>query len=177
MEEALSRNPILIYEQDADGENRYVYYGETARGRLLAIVLTERDNRIRVITAYALDAGQKRDYLERRTRGEWKPMSKKTEQTTPTPKFANGDEEASWWASTEGRRFVERRSAAGTSKKQKGSPLVAGLTRASSVRIALRLAAPDLDKARVIAGRKGIGYQTLLKMLVHEGLRREARRL
>lgn len=27
-----------------------------------------------------------------------------------------------------------------------------------------------------IAGRKGIGYQTLLKMLVHEGLQREARR-
>jgi hypothetical protein len=31
-------------------------------------------------------------------------------------------------------------------------------------------------KARELAQRKGIGYQTLLKMLVHEGLRREARR-
>jgi len=29
--------------------------------------------------------------------------------------------------------------------------------------------------AREIAARKGVGYQTLLKMLVHEGLRREAR--
>jgi hypothetical protein len=27
VEEALSRDPILIYEQDADGEARYVYYG------------------------------------------------------------------------------------------------------------------------------------------------------
>ncbi len=70
VEEALSREPILIYEQDADGESRYVYYGETARNRLLAIVLTERGNSIRVITAYGLDAGQKRDYQERRTRGE-----------------------------------------------------------------------------------------------------------
>ena len=61
-------------------------------------------------------------------------------------------------------------------KNQKGSPLVANLNRASSVQIALRLPAPDLAKAREIAGRKGIGYQTLLKMLVHEGLRREARR-
>jgi uncharacterized DUF497 family protein len=60
----------LIYEQDADGEARYVYYGETERNRLLAIVLTERGNKIRVITAYDLDAGQKRDYLERRARGE-----------------------------------------------------------------------------------------------------------
>jgi uncharacterized protein len=70
VEQALSRDPVLVYEQDAPGEARYVYYGETERNRLLAIVLTERDNRIRVITAYDLDAGQKRDYLEGRARGE-----------------------------------------------------------------------------------------------------------
>jgi uncharacterized DUF497 family protein len=70
VEQALGREPILIYEQDTDGEARYVYYGQTARNRLLAIVLTERDDKIRVITAYELDAGQKRDYLERRARGE-----------------------------------------------------------------------------------------------------------
>jgi uncharacterized protein len=69
VEEALSRDPILIYEQDAY-EERYVYYGETKRSRLLAIVLTERKGRIRVITAYDLDAGQKRDYLKRRAEGE-----------------------------------------------------------------------------------------------------------
>jgi uncharacterized DUF497 family protein len=70
VEQALSRDPILIYEQTADGEARYVYCGETERNRSLAIVLTERDNKIRVITAYDLDAGQKRDYLERRVEGE-----------------------------------------------------------------------------------------------------------
>ena len=70
VEQALSREPILIYEQAADGEARYVYYGETERNRFLAIVLTERDNKICVITAYGLDAGQKRDYLERRAQGE-----------------------------------------------------------------------------------------------------------
>ncbi|MGD0616222.1 MAG: BrnT family toxin [Bryobacteraceae bacterium] len=70
VEQALSREPILIYEQTAEDEARYVYYGETVRNRLLAVVLTERDNKIRVITAYDLDAGQKRDYLDRRTRGE-----------------------------------------------------------------------------------------------------------
>ena len=70
VEQALSINPVIVYEQDADGESRYVYYGETASLRLLAVVLTERDGKIRVITAYELDAGQKRDYLERRMRGE-----------------------------------------------------------------------------------------------------------
>ena len=40
----------------------------------------------------------------------------------------------------------------------------------------LRGSEPDIAKAREIADRKGIGYQTLLKMLMHEGLRREAKR-
>ena len=70
VEQALVNGPILIYQQDADGEPRYVYYGESERGRLLAIVLTERDEKIRVITAYDLDAGQRRDYAERRAAGE-----------------------------------------------------------------------------------------------------------
>ena len=92
------------------------------------------------------------------------------------PRFRNENEEAKWWAGAKGREFLKQRSAAGTPKKQKGSPLVSGLSRANSVQIALRLPAPDLAKARKIAGHKGIGYQTLLKMLVHEGLQREARR-
>jgi hypothetical protein len=34
------------------------------------MVVTERGGKIRVITAYDLDAGQKRDYWKRRARGE-----------------------------------------------------------------------------------------------------------
>ncbi len=70
VEQALAHGPILIYEQDAGGEIRFVYYGETERSRMIAVVLTERHDKIRVITAYDLDAGQKRDYLERRAREE-----------------------------------------------------------------------------------------------------------
>jgi predicted DNA binding CopG/RHH family protein len=46
----------------------------------------------------------------------------------------------------------------------------------ASVQIAIRLPEIDLQQARKIAGRKGIGYQTLIKMLVREGLQREGRR-
>lgn len=70
VERALSNDPIPIYEQDIDGEVRYVYYGETDARRLLAVVMVERGEKIRVVTAYDLDAGQKRDYLVRRMRGE-----------------------------------------------------------------------------------------------------------
>ncbi len=94
------------------------------------------------------------------------------------PKFASEAQEADWWAGPEGRRFVKQK-AAGTTKKggaAQGSRLVGRLNKAASVQIALRLPEPDVANAREIAARKGIGYQTLLKMLVHEGLRREARR-
>jgi uncharacterized DUF497 family protein len=70
VEQSLSNNPIPIYEQDVQGELRYVYYGETDSGRMVAVVLVERGGKIRVVTAYDLDAGQKRDYLARRVRGE-----------------------------------------------------------------------------------------------------------
>jgi uncharacterized DUF497 family protein len=69
-EQALLNDPIPIYEQEVEGECRFVYYGETDAGRLLAVIVTERGERIRVVTAYDLDAGQRRDYLNRRTHGE-----------------------------------------------------------------------------------------------------------
>ena len=71
VEQALLNDPILIYEQDAGGELRLVYYGESHAGRLLAIIGPDRGEKIRVVTAYDLDARQKRDYLRRRSRGGW----------------------------------------------------------------------------------------------------------
>jgi predicted DNA binding CopG/RHH family protein len=100
----------------------------------------------------------------------------KDEKAIRVPEFKTEDEEAKWWASREGRAFLKQQSNATPRKERRGSPFVAKLMRESSVQIALRLPAPDIAKAREIADRKGIGYQTLLKMLVHEGLRREARR-
>ncbi len=88
------------------------------------------------------------------------------------PKFADEQDEAKWWASREGRTFLKGQSPAKRAGGLGGSKLVERLVRAKSVQIALRLPSPDLAKARAIAERKGIGYQTLLKMLVHEGLQR-----
>ena len=69
-EQALLNGPISIYEQEVEGELRFVYYGETHVGRLLAVVVTERGGNVRVVTAYDLDAGQRRDYHTRRAQGE-----------------------------------------------------------------------------------------------------------
>jgi predicted DNA binding CopG/RHH family protein len=102
-------------------------------------------------------------------------MNKKTQEM---PKFKNESEEANWWASRAGRAYVKQKSAEAKSRsiETKGSNLVRKLNEKSSVQIAIRLPAADLGQARKIAERKGIGYQTLVKMLVHEGLARESRR-
>ena len=70
VEQVLLNNPLPIYEQDVEGECGFVYYGETNAGRLSAVVFAERGSNIRVVTAYDLDAGQRRDYFRRRTLGE-----------------------------------------------------------------------------------------------------------
>lgn len=99
-------------------------------------------------------------------------------KTPDIPTFKNESEEADWWASRAGRAYVERKSATAQpeGKNARGSKIIAKINRKSSVQIALRLPQADLAQARKLAERKGLGYQTLLKMLVHEGLAREARR-
>ena len=103
-------------------------------------------------------------------------MQSKSKKSSSPPAFPTERAEAKWWASPAGRAFLKQQPAASPAKPRSGSALVAKLVRANSVQIALRLPAPDIDKAREIAERKGIGYQTLLKMLVHEGLQREAQK-
>jgi hypothetical protein len=100
---------------------------------------------------------------------------------TEMPRFKTESQEADWWASAEGRAFLKKKSGESptSGNKPSGSRLVARLNQTqprASTQIALRLPDADLERARKIAERKGIGYQTLLKMLVHEGLEREGRR-
>jgi predicted DNA binding CopG/RHH family protein len=99
-------------------------------------------------------------------------------KTIQIPKFKSESKETDWWASRAGRDYIKRRSAEAqlNGAKPAGSRLIARVNKKSSVQIAIRLPESDLEQARKIADRKGIGYQTLIKMLVHEGLRREARR-
>lgn len=99
-------------------------------------------------------------------------MEKRNVKKMGIPTFANEQEEADWWSSSVGRSFLKQQAPAQIATRTKGSKFVTKLARVNSVQIALRLPSPDLAKAREIAERKGIGYQTLLKMLVHEGLQR-----
>jgi len=46
--------------------------------------------------------------------------------------------------------------------------------RRESKNITIRIAVADIERAQTLAAEKGIGYQTLMKMLLKEALDREA---
>ena len=69
VEQVLTDDPVLIIAMDIEGEARFVYYGETGAGRPVGAVLAERGDSLRVVTAYDLDAEQRRDYLRMRIQG------------------------------------------------------------------------------------------------------------
>jgi hypothetical protein len=91
------------------------------------------------------------------------------EQTLKIPKFKTEDDEARWWAENQGQlaRLFERAAAAG--KLGRGTVARRGNTPTTTI----RLDPEDIAKARFHAERKGIKYQTYLKMLIHQALRQE----
>lgn len=85
------------------------------------------------------------------------------------PEFRKVEEEAGWWESRKGKRIaaalMERAVEAHKVKRRK--VLLKTVT--------MRLPEPDIEAAKDIAYRKGLPYQTYIKMLLHEAIERERR--
>ena len=82
------------------------------------------------------------------------------------PKFRSEKQEADWLYAH--RREIE---AAMAKEKPVKSPTVRQIIeREQTKAISLRLAVGDIERAKAEAKAKGIGYQTLIRMLVHDGL-------
>jgi predicted DNA binding CopG/RHH family protein len=89
------------------------------------------------------------------------------------PKFKSEKEEAEWWDAhmdVVGENLLE---AMRKGIAHRGGP--AALLRETR-NITIRIANTDIERAQKLAEKKGIGYQTLIKMLLREGLDREERR-
>jgi hypothetical protein len=102
-------------------------------------------------------------------------------------KFKSEAEEADWYATLQGRRVTEREFARalkkGTLILSRGSKIVKtnpkvleqlmeqakqNATRAISIRLPIA----DIERAQRIAKKSGLGYQTVLKQAIREGLER-----
>jgi predicted DNA binding CopG/RHH family protein len=75
------------------------------------------------------------------------------------PVFASESEEADWW-------FDNREMVADLFEKAAAEGCL-------GYRTAIQVSKADLVRAKVLAKRRGLRYQTYLKMLIHEALERE----
>jgi predicted DNA binding CopG/RHH family protein len=55
-----------------------------------------------------------------------------------------------------------------------GIDLEVELVKPATKAISIRLAEPDIKRARVLAARKGVGYQTYIRSVLHEALQQKA---
>ena len=89
---------------------------------------------------------------------------KQTPKSPPIPEFSSREEEAAWWdAHPEVAAEIMRR-AIKSGKTKGATPLKTGT---------IRLPAPDIKAAQDLAHQKRLPYQTYIKMLLHEALKKE----
>jgi hypothetical protein len=108
-------------------------------------------------------------------------------KSTNVPTFKSDREEAGWYASVEGRRQTQREFVralrAGTLSRSSGlkapktdpkvlERLMEQSKETATRAISIRIPIADLERAERIAGRTGVGYQTVLKRAIREGLRK-----
>lgn len=106
---------------------------------------------------------------------------------TNLPAFHSEAEESAWYATPEGRRHTQRAferalrngevsHSSGLKVRKTSSKLLADLMEQAKARatraISLRIPISDLERARAIAAKKGIGYQSVMKEAIREGLKR-----
>ncbi len=95
-------------------------------------------------------------------------MAKAKMKATVVPKFSSEAEESVWWDAhrSEIEAEIRRR------MKQKRPLTLGSLLQGAkpSQPVTLRIATKDLETARRLAARKGVGYQTYIKMLLREAL-------
>jgi predicted DNA binding CopG/RHH family protein len=92
------------------------------------------------------------------------------------PKSSTEQEEAQWW--DERMDVVEENLVEAIQSGTAESGAARRLLKEAreSKNITIRIPVKDIERARALAEKKGLGYQTYMKMLLHEALTREEKR-
>jgi hypothetical protein len=108
-------------------------------------------------------------------------------ESTKVSKFKSAADEADWYTTPEGRRQTQREFAralrAGTLSRSAGlrvartnpallRQLMERAKESATRAISIRVPIADLERAKQIAEKTGVGYQTVLKQAIREGLRK-----
>ena len=65
-EQVIQNNPLDLERQIRNGEVRMLHLGETTGGRVLFVVVTMRDEMIRVVTAFPADKKARKFYADQK---------------------------------------------------------------------------------------------------------------
>ncbi len=154
-EQAIRNDPVDLGAQTVEGEERFLSLGITSRARLLVVATTMR--------------GPGFGWLRRMA------------ETGPRviPVFRSEADEATWWDSHQAlieERFLQAAAAGTLGHGRVAKRAVVARTSGASPTLTLRVPETDISRARALAARKGLRYQTYLRMLIHEGLEREEQR-
>jgi predicted DNA binding CopG/RHH family protein len=88
------------------------------------------------------------------------------------PEFKNETDEANWAFENRDGLAAAFLKAAEEGRVRQGTLKQRGVTPPTTI----RLAPEDISRARTLAERRGLRYQTYLKMLIHEALEREEKK-
>src|SRR5579863_7333851 len=93
------------------------------------------------------------------------------------PSFKNEAEEVAWWEKHRMTVEAELRTAMREGQAISVKDVIAQTNRKKELLpVTIRLASEDIATARQLADDKGIGYQTYIKLLLHDALQKEAGR-
>ncbi len=87
-----------------------------------------------------------------------------------TPEFKDESEEARWWAKNQGAVLSEFKGSAQDGTLGRGTLMRRGHTPG----VTIRLDPADIELARSQAEKRGLRYQTYIKMVLHQALAKEA---
>jgi predicted DNA binding CopG/RHH family protein len=96
----------------------------------------------------------------------------------PIPKFTSEKEEAQWWDEhrDETAQWMEQAIASGDTATLSAVLQHTRQRAGSTPTVSIGIDPEDIARALSLADKKGLRYQTYLKMLLHEALEREERR-
>lgn len=161
-EEASSGESLFLDAYVVDNELRVESVGSTRSGRILKLVTTDRDERIRILTAFDAPRSLRQNFLR------WMV---KTMNERIIPRFASEKEEADWWYANREKHAEEFIQAAAEGRVQRGNLREHFAALRSGTTISLD--AETAREALELAERRGTGIPNVLKVLVHEALQRE----
>lgn len=152
-EQIFFKKTLKIFDDNKHSlkEKRLLAYGETDKKRKLTIIFTLRDNKIRVISVV----------IKTKKKGEF---MRKQNKIKPIPKFKNEDEERTFWATHDTTDYFD------TSKPIK---LDLSELKPSTRPVTIRL--PDflLSDLKILAHKKDVPYQSLMKVFLAERVKKE----